>query len=121
MNLMEGFLGQAFSGGIRQVGQLNRRINSLTLQTTVISGTEAVITPGANQLYRCGALLSLQLAEPQESGCFAVVFDSGATPTQTLLPASVRGFEDFAAEPNTHYEINVMDGCAVIGAWEVSV
>lgn len=120
MNLLDGFLGQAFSGGIRQVGQLSRRIDNVELLTTPISGTEAVIIPRANRLYTCGTLHSLQIEEPKGNDCFTVVFDSGETATQTLLPASIKGFKNFAAEPNTHYEISVMDGYAVIGAWEVS-
>jgi hypothetical protein len=48
------------------------------------------------------------------------VFTSGSTATSTTFPATILGLEDFAAEANTIYEINVLDNRAVVGSWAVS-
>lgn len=93
----------------------------LTAETTVtVSSTTPTITPEANTLYNCGTLTRLTITDPPASGAYSIVFTSGATPTVTTIPATILGLENFAAEANTLYEINVLDNRAVVGAWEVT-
>jgi len=85
-----------------------------------ISEAAVEITPEANAIYHCGELTSLTITNPPSTGAYSIVFTSGSTPTQTTFPATILGLEDFAAEANTIYEINVLDNRAVVGSWAVS-
>ena len=85
----------------------------------VISASPS-IEPEENTVYHCGTLTSLTVSNPPSAGAYTLVFTSGSTPTQTTFPATVLGLEDFAAEANTLYEINVLDNRAVVGSWKVS-
>ena len=85
-----------------------------------MAGSDAVLTPVAGNSYRCGELSSLTVSNLPETGPYSIVFFSGNTPTTTVFPASVRGLEDFAAEANTLYEINILDNRAVLASWEVT-
>lgn len=87
---------------------------------TSVTGTTPTITPAPNTIYKCGTLDSLTISNPPAAGAYSIVFTSGATATVTTFPASILGLEDFAAEANTIYEINVLDNRAVIGKWAVS-
>ena len=80
------------------------------------------ITPEENYIYDCtaAALTSLTITNPPETGSYVIKFNSGSTATTTTIPSSIHGLESFAAEANTHYEINVEDNYAVIGKWAVS-
>ena len=88
--------------------------------SVTVTGTAADITPAVNTVYRCGTLTALTVSNPPAAGAFAIVFTSGATATTTTVPATVLGLEDFAAKPNTVYEIDVLDNRAVVGSWAVS-
>ena len=85
-----------------------------------VSGTTPSIEPAANTIYNCGELTSLTISNPTATGAYSIVFTSGSTATSTTIPATILGLEDFAAEANTLYEINVLDNRAVVGSWEVS-
>lgn len=85
-----------------------------------VSDTDPTITPAANTIYKCGTLDSLTITNPPATGAWSVVFTSGATATLTRIPITILGLEDFAAEANTLYEINVLDNRAVVGSWGVS-
>lgn len=101
--------------GVFEAGAL-----SATPATVSVSSVTPTITPEANTIYQCGELSSLTITNPPATGAWSVVFTSGATATVTTFPASILGLEDFAAEANTLYEINVLDNRAVIGSWAVS-
>lgn len=88
--------------------------------TETVSGTTPTIEPQANTIYNCGELTSLTISNPPATGAYSIVFTSGATATTTTIPATILGLEDFAAEANTIYEINVLNNRAVIGSWAVS-
>ena len=85
-----------------------------------VTGTTPTIEPQANTIYKCGELTSLTISNPPATGAYSIVFTSGATATTTTFPATILGLEDFAAEANTLYEINVLDNRAVVGSWAVS-
>ena len=85
-----------------------------------VSGTTPTITPIHNRIYTCGVVENLTISNPPATGAYSIVFTSGATATTTTFPATILGLEDFAAEANTMYEINVLDNRAVIGKWAVS-
>ena len=86
-----------------------------------IGGATVTITPGANDVYKCGELTSLTVSSPPVTGSYSIVFTSGSTATTTTIPATILGLENFSAEANTLYEINVLDNRAVVGSWAVSV
>jgi hypothetical protein len=88
--------------------------------TVTVSGTTPTVTPVINTIYQCGELASLTVNNPPMTGAYSIVFTSGATATTTTIPATILGLEDFAAEANTLYEINVLDNRAVVGSWVVS-
>lgn len=89
-------------------------------KTENVSGTTPTITPAANTTYNCGELTSLTISNPPATGAYSIVFTSGSTATTTTIPATILGLEDFAADANTMYEINVLDNRAVVGSWGVS-
>lgn len=97
---------------------LNNKADKPTV--TTISGSTATIAAADNTIYECGELTSLTINNPPATGAYSIVFTSGATATTTTIPATILGLEDFAAEANTIYEINVLDNRAVVGSWAVS-
>jgi hypothetical protein len=92
--------------------------NSITTETQ----SSVSITPIDKGVYTCtaAALTSLTITNPPATGEYSIVFTSGATPTTTTFPSAILGLEDFAAEANTVYEINVLDNRAVVGSWAVT-
>ena len=86
----------------------------------LVPGTTPTITPVANTIYNCGELTSLTISNPTATGAYSIVFTSGSTAPTTTIPATILGLEDFAAEANTIYEINVLDNRAVVGSWAVT-
>ena len=107
----------------RQLGELDTWIGDKLDAPIVITvtGTTPTIEPQANTIYNCGEVASLTISNPPATGAYSIVFTSGSTATTTTIPATILGLEDFAAEANTLYEINVLDNRAVIGSWAVSV
>lgn len=85
-----------------------------------ITGATPTVTPENNKRYQCSELTSLTISTPPATGEYSIVFTSGATATTTTIPSTILGLEDFAAEANTMYEINVLDNRAVVGSWAVS-
>ena len=104
----------------RQLGELDTWIGDKLDAPIVITvtGTTPTIEPQANTIYNCG---EVTISNPPATGAYSIVFTSGSTATTTTIPATILGLEDFAAEANTLYEINVLDSRAVIGSWAVSV
>lgn len=88
-------------------------------QTSVV-GSSVEITPANNTIYKCGVLEQLTISNPPSAGAYSIIFTSGATPTTTIIPATILGLETFVAAANTIYEINVLDNRAVVGSWEVA-
>ena len=85
-----------------------------------VSGATPTIEPDDHHVYRCGTLTSLTISTPPSTGSYSIVFTSGSTSTSTTIPSTILGLENFAAEANTMYEINVLDNRAVVGSWGVS-
>ena len=85
-----------------------------------VTGSTPTITPVDNTVYKCGELSSLAISNPPATGAYSIVFTSGSTATTTTIPATILGLESFAAEANTRYEINVVDGYALVASWPVS-
>ena len=84
------------------------------------TGSAVSVTPVNNTIYKCGTLTNLTITDPPAAGAYSIVFTSGATATTTTIPSSILGLENFSAEANTIYEINVLDNRAVVGSWAVS-
>jgi hypothetical protein len=108
---------------VDEFGTLGKAEHYGGAQTEVVvpvTDTAATITPQENHIYNCGELTSLTITNPPATGAWSVVFTSGSTATTTTIPSTILGLEDFAAEANTLYEINVLDNRAVVGSWAVS-
>lgn len=102
------------------MGSIYTRLEALEGTTVTVEGATPTLTPAANTIYECGELTSLTISNPPANGAYSIVFTSGSTATTTTFPATILGLEDFAAEANTVYEINVLDNRSVIGSWAVS-
>ena len=85
-----------------------------------VSGATPTITPVNNNIYICGTVTDLTIDTFPTTGMWSIVFVSGATATSTDFPVTINGLDDFVPETNTRYEINVLDGWAVVGSWEVT-
>lgn len=85
-----------------------------------VSGATPSIEPADHHIYKCSTLTSLTITDPPATGSYSIVFTSGSTATTTTIPSSILGLEDFSAEANTVYEINVLDNRAVVGSWAVT-
>ena len=88
---------------------------------TDLSSTSITLASAAdNTIYEYGELTALTVTAITATGDFIIRFTSGATPTTTSFPVSMKFPESFAPEANTRYEINVEDGYAVAVGWPVS-
>lgn len=123
-------LGGSGGGGGGSVTSVNGQTGAVVLTASdvgaspaesvqTVSGTTPTITPAANTTYQCGELTSLTISNPPATGAYSIVFTSGSTATTTTIPSTILGLENFSAEANTMYEINVLDNRAVIGKWAV--
>lgn len=97
---------------------LSAKMDAPTIET--VSGASKTLNPTANQVYNCGTITELTISNPTTSGAYSIVFTSGSTATVTTFPATILGLEQFAADTNRIYEINVLDNRAVVGSWAVS-
>jgi hypothetical protein len=92
-----------------------------------VSGTTPTITPADNTIYNCGEVASLTISNPPATGAYSIVFTSGATPTQVIIPPkpAMRWQTDDNEPPqgfpaaNTRYEINVKNTYVVLSEWPV--
>ena len=98
-------------------------LSDYELKPITISSSETIasITPQNNTIYQFGELTSLTITNPPATGAYSIIFTSGSTATTTVIPNTMLGLEDFAAEANTVYEINVLDNRAIVGSWAVSI
>ena len=97
-------------------------LSNYELKPTTVSSSEttASITPQNNTIYQFGELTSLTITNPPVTGAYSIIFTSGTTATTTVIPNTLLGLEDFAAEANTIYEINVLNNRALVGSWTVN-
>ena len=122
------FNGVAYSAVLRPA---NANTMSGTLTATPIGTKRIAMTaqdetaelqPNVLYVFPEMANLTITLAAITDSTIaneFHFFFTSGATATATDFPA-IPGLDDFAAEANTLYEINVLDNRALVGSWVVS-
>lgn len=84
-----------------------------------VLGTTPTITAKSGIRYVCGEVASLDFT-PCATGICDVVFTSGSTPTVLTVPSTVKwanGFDPSNLDADTTYELNIMDGLGVAGAW----
>ena len=85
-----------------------------------VEGATPEIDAAENTIYVCDELTSLTITEYPTSGTFAVTFTSGETPTVLTVPEGLTMPDDWdGCEANKRYEINVMDGFALVASWSV--
>ena len=82
-----------------------------------LSGSTQSIAAVGNTRYHCSTLTSLTLSSFPVSGEFEIVFTSGSTATTVSLPATLKLPDTYTFEANKIYEINVVDGRALISGW----
>lgn len=85
-----------------------------------VSGTSATLDTEVDTLYLCGEMTALTIDTYPPTGIFSVVFTSGTTATVLTVPQTLIMPDGFTVEANKRYEINVMDGYAVVAEWTVS-
>ena len=100
-----------------------KKISDMLNAPETVSGTTPTITALPGIRYVCGEVSTLTIVLPA-SGIVDVVFESGSTATVlTVTPPTgvtvkwANGFDPTALDANTTYEINIMDGLGVVGAW----
>ena len=94
-------------------------ISNMLNDSVSVSGTTPTIVAKSGIRYVCGEVASLDFTPPA-SGICDVVFTSGSTPTVLTVPSTVKwanGFDPTSLDADTTYELNVMDGLGVAGAW----
>jgi len=97
---------------------INKIAESVGSSETV-TDTDLTLDAVANRIYRCGELDSVTVSSFPEIGGFTLIFTSGSTATDADWGELVMP-EDFSVSANTRYEVNVLDGYAVVASWAVS-
>ena len=104
-----------------QKAQARTNINAQAVVTReTVSGSSATLDAEVDTLYLCGEMTALTIDTFPQTGIFSVVFTSGATATVLTVPQTLIMPDSFAVEANKRYEVNVMDGYAVVAEWAVS-
>lgn len=109
------------TGGAISVYQLNQP--SIPVITNTESNLQLSIDPNKFYIFPNAGQLSISFA----AGTAGVVneyhfrFTSGSTATQLDLPDTVQIPDDFAVDPNTVYEVSIIDNYMVYASWAVTV
>jgi len=98
-------------------------ISQMLSGSVSVSGTTPTINALPGVRYVCGEVATLDIILPA-SGIVDVTFESGTTATLlTVTPPTgqkiewANGFDPDKLDAETTYEINIMDGLGVAGAW----
>lgn len=113
------YTAQSLTDSQKAQARTNIGAEGATVRETV-SGATATIDAEVNTLYLCGEMTALTIDTFPPTGLFSVVFTSGATAATLTVPQTLIMPDSFAVEANKRYEVNVMDGYAVVDAWAVS-
>ena len=108
------------AASLETAAQIAEDLSTVYVTNMDVAGSTAVIEPKPQWAYHCGELTSLTISNPPAVGAYSIVFYSGTVATTTTIPSSILGLERFTAKANTLYEINVLDGRAVVGSWVVT-
>lgn len=97
--------------------------DSGSMNVQEVSGTVPSIAAEENCRYICGTVTMLNFT-PCTQGICDIQFTSGTSATVLTVPNTVifpEWFDSTALEPDTVYEISVVDGVyAAVGVWAVS-
>ena len=88
-----------------------------TVVADSVSTSITLASAADNTIYEYGELTALTVTAISNPGSFIIQFTSGDTATTTNFPASMVFPEAFAAEVNTRYEINCVNGYALVAGW----
>lgn len=91
-----------------------------TTVTDLESSSITLSSAANNTIYEYRELSALTVTAIANPGDFIIRFTSGATPTTTNFPASMKFPEAFAPEANTRYEINCSNGYALVTGWPIA-
>ena len=83
-------------------------VDSKTPAAYTVSGSNPSITPVNNGVYTAGEVSTLTVtALPAAGSIFELIFYSGDTPTELILPGEVLLPDDFEVEADTIYDISI--------------
>ena len=98
---------------ISQIPETDSAIHSYT-----ISGVTPTISALTNSKYTCGEVTSLNFTPCAQGSC-EVIFTSGTTPTNLILPSTVKMPEWFVVEESRIYDIIISDGIyGAVMSWQ---
>lgn len=110
MNLMDVMIAR-MSGGVESGSSLSQSAE----QTVAVSGTSPAIAAADSTVYICtSSLTSLTVSSLPATGLFGIVFASGSTAPELILPANIILPYGVSIETNVIYEFSVRV-CAVDG------
>ena len=110
---------QALTDPQKAQARTNIGASAETVRETV-SGATATLDTEVDTLYLCGTMTALTIDTFPPTGIFSVVFTSGSTATTLTVPNTLIMPDGFTVVSNKRYEINVMDGYAVVAGWGVT-
>lgn len=93
-------------GELEEILDLTPQVVNVTDPTLVVSESERQTT------YVCGELTTLQLSltEAVNTNEITVIFTSGETPTEVLIPADAKGPDAIQIKANTEYCLSILNG-----------
>ena len=122
-----GDLSWSNDGGKTNPETVNIKGPSGAMLVESVTGATPSITGADNHRYVCGEVSTISISPPV-SGIIDVVFECGSTPAVLTcsaqfpdnFDATVTGTDTYTLKANTRYEINIMDGYALVAEWAVS-
>lgn len=94
--------------------------NPVSADIPIVNATETTLSIEPGKMYSFGEVeaLDISLTEPTNRDVvneYMFTFTSGATATQLSLPATVNGVP--VIEPNTTYQISIINNLLAYGGW----
>ena len=121
LNLLLPVYGSEDAGRFLRVGSggvVDWEVLQIEPNRVSVTGTTPEIAAQNNTIYECGECTTLDITSYPATGIFSIIFHSGTTAT-VLTPASgIVMPDDFTVEANKRYEINVLDGYALVAGWD---
>ena len=113
------YVAQTLTDSQKAQARINIGASAEAIRETV-SGATATLDAEVDTLYLCGTMTALTIDTFPPTGIFSVVFTSGSTATTLTVPNTLIMPNGFTVEANKRYEINILDGYAVVAEWGVN-
>lgn len=105
---------------VQKVSELENDAKYQTLLQVNQTQTTLEIQPNVFNVWGEVASLDITLATPTDTSIineYMVQFTSGATPTQLVLPATIKWMKQPNISANLTYQLSIINNLAVIGEW----